>query len=344
MSSRVGLALFAAAALSGCFLDSSALEPRVERDGGSMRDGGDLSDADTVVDAGRDGGPADRDGDGVPDAIDLCPDVADPAQSDLDGDGIGDGCDDDRDGDGLANATDLCPERDSRGAPDEDGDGITDECDACPLDADPTQPNADGDRLGDACEDEDPARFSRVAYLVTFASSLGGLAWSDDVELSGGSVRVDTSGALTLLRAEEADHPGDYAVDVRGVYENPAGPLPPGVFAALLRWSDGPFGYALGVRAEDDVAEIARVDGGGCGFFGGSTCVETLASSGASCPDGTAFALRATAFGTDLVLDARLGSTRLIQRASDDRYAHGGVGLLVDHGVVRFDALALYAP
>ncbi len=342
------LALLAPILLAGCFLDRSALDG--DFDGGRAADGGRPVDA-ARADAG-DGGVAidaptplpDRDGDGVPDATDLCPDVPDPAQTDLDGDGLGDACDDDRDGDGIANAIDLCPDADSRGTPDEDGDGITNDCDACPIDADPAQPNADGDRLGDACEDPDPTRFSRVAFLATFDASLDGLSPSGDVDTEEHTLRMEDDAPLLVLRAENADHPGDYAVATRGVYHGPAGVAPSGTFAILLRWTDGPVGYALGVLAEDDTAEITRVDGVGCGFFGGSACLDVLASTGASCPDGSMFTMRATAFGSELALDFAVGTARLRQTAVDTRYTRGGVGLLVDHANVRFEALAIYAP
>lgn len=340
------LALLTALASTGCFLDRSALGGQL--DGGAPPRDGALPREDA---AGSDAGPSDsgpvvdsdRDGDGIPDEDDLCPDVPDPDQADLDGDGVGDACDPDRDGDGIPNERDLCPDRDSFGTPDEDGDGIMDDCDACPLDPDPTQPNADGDRLGDACEDEDPTRFSRVAFLATFASTLDGFTASGSVSLGGGSVRVETSGNRTLLRPEDPDHRGNYVVHVRGRYNGPRGTFADGTFAVLLRWN-GDRGYGMGLRAEDDVAEISRVDGGGCGWFGGATCIETLASNGASCPDGTDFALRATAFGRALTFDARLGTSRLIQRADDDVYANGGVGLFVEQADVRFDAIAIYAP
>lgn len=341
---RLGLVACAALIAQSCFLDRAVVAPDVSS-------GPDASsiDAGIGLDAARietDAGLRDRDGDGVPDATDVCRDVPDPEQADLDGDGRGDACDDDRDGDHVPNTLDVCPNTDSRGVPDEDGDGLSDACDACPLDADPEQSNADGDRLGDACEDVDSTRFSRVVYLATFGSTLDGLTGdSDGVELGSGALRMANSREIVLALSEDPDHRGDYALDVRGTYVGPRGAVfPSGTFAALLRWTSDRHGYRMQFRSEDDVAEIVRHDGATCGLFGSSDCLETLADTGISAPDGSAFRLRATSFGAELALALSVGSDRYAQRVSDSSFVHGGVGLLVDEADVRIDAMAVYAP
>ena len=111
----------------------------------------------------------DADRDHVGDLCDTCPWAFDPYERDDDRDGTGNTCDCDRDGDGFDNAgpdpaggacapapLDNCPVDANPSQADADADGRGDACDNCPATANPSQSDRDMDRCGDAC---DPAPF-----------------------------------------------------------------------------------------------------------------------------------------------------------------------------------------
>ena len=128
----------------------------------------------------------DFDSDGIPDFRDNCPITANPDQADVDGDGLGDACDDvnnnDQDGDGVPDDVDCDPMDASvtsspgqacddgngdtfndaldancncvgEAASDFDNDGIPDFRDNCPTTANGDQADADGNGIGDACDE-----------------------------------------------------------------------------------------------------------------------------------------------------------------------------------------------
>ncbi len=118
-------------------------------------------DADTDGDGLCDGGAAvlgtcaageDRNGDGVVDAGET-----DPNNADTDGGGVNDGQE------VLNLGTDPLDPADDVDVEIDDGDGVPDDADNCPGVSNPSQEDADGDGLGDACEeaedgDEDGVR------------------------------------------------------------------------------------------------------------------------------------------------------------------------------------------
>ena len=117
----------------------------------------------------------DTDQDHVGDACDNCPLVPNSFQDDRDLDTLGDPCDDDIDGDGVkedgnlsgvagdlpcpvdpnaptSGCDDNCGTRYNPSQSDADGDRIGDPCDACTVIYNPSAPDVDGDGLPDACD------------------------------------------------------------------------------------------------------------------------------------------------------------------------------------------------
>jgi len=122
----------------------------------------------------------DGDGDGVIDSCDNCQQAPNPSQHDTDSDGVGDTCDvcpaianpyqQDSDNDGVGDACDVCPFSpvnvlpcDAAPCPDTDGDLVCNDLDNCPLVANSSQVDADGDKVGDACDDDEDGDGASVA-------------------------------------------------------------------------------------------------------------------------------------------------------------------------------------
>jgi hypothetical protein len=89
----------------------------------------------------------DSDSDGTPDCNDGCP--TDPSKNALGICGCG-VADTDSDGDGTPNCNDACPNDPQN---DVDGDGVCGNVDNCPDDSNSDQADADGDGIGDVCEE-----------------------------------------------------------------------------------------------------------------------------------------------------------------------------------------------
>jgi len=92
-------------------------------------------------------GSSDSDSDGVPDLLDNCPNIVNADQLDKDSDTFGNVCDDCVDDFGTLQG---CPET---LVLDSDFDGVNDNVDNCPLTSNGDQLDADGDLVGDACDD-----------------------------------------------------------------------------------------------------------------------------------------------------------------------------------------------
>jgi MYXO-CTERM domain-containing protein len=118
----------------------------------------DTTPVDTDGDATPDFRDDDSDGDTIPDAVE--------GAGDADGDAIPDFRDDDSDGDTVPDADEGTGDADGDTTPDfrdsddtdgplgdADGDTVPNDTDNCPDDRNPEQEDADGDTIGDACDD-----------------------------------------------------------------------------------------------------------------------------------------------------------------------------------------------
>lgn len=104
----------------------------------------------------------DTDQDGVHDYADNCPAVSNPGQEDADGDKVGDACDAAFCGNGVSEDPEECDdknktpgdgcENDCKASVDTDQDGFYNSIDNCPAVSNPGQEDADGDKVGDACD------------------------------------------------------------------------------------------------------------------------------------------------------------------------------------------------
>jgi hypothetical protein len=94
----------------------------------------------------------DVDADALGDCCDNCLTVPNPFPFDFDRDGLGDACDPDIDDDGTVNGFDLCDFAPACDFEDADGDVVGDCCDNCVDLANSDQADVDFDSVGDACD------------------------------------------------------------------------------------------------------------------------------------------------------------------------------------------------
>jgi subtilase family protein/thrombospondin type 3 repeat protein len=188
----------------------------------------------------------DQDGDGVGDFCDNCPALdngpAEDNQLDSDGDNVGDACDlDDVDFDGVDNSSDNCPDvynptqvpvstQNPKGeacnqTSDRDNDGIQDKNDNCVRTSNASQANADGDGLGNACDD-DCLGAMRVTFAFGTCSQTSTIICDQDTDCPtpqtcGRDGIVNTGPCSTVNEDTDLDHVQDSVDDCPTTY-NPA--------------------------------------------------------------------------------------------------------------------------
>ena len=245
-------------------LDCEPLDSLVTVQPGDMCDDGLNTTLNDVISADcQCVGDSDADADGIRDTEDNCPNTSNVDQSDIDSDGIGDVCDSDIDGDGIENTLDCnpldsllvsipgsaCDDGDPDttgdyidsdcncvGSDDIDMDGVSDSIDNCPMMANNSQTDTDGDGIGDVCENDtdgdgiadevdcDPFDNTVVTMIGGLCNDMDSLTINDtvgadcvcrgDSDIDGDGI-VDTSdNCPNTPNANQADFDGDGIGDV----------------------------------------------------------------------------------------------------------------------------------
>jgi hypothetical protein len=165
----------------------------------------------------------DTDGDTVGDNADNCLNVANADQTNTDGDANGNACDSDDDNDGLSDADEALISTDPLD-PDTDDDTVGDNTDNCPLTPNTDQANADGDALGDVCDDPGPPVVPDMsgAYMIDYTANANAEEWDGSAcaAVTGSGTEfwlVEQAGsALTVTSPEEWTYDG--LIQANGVF------------------------------------------------------------------------------------------------------------------------------
>lgn len=181
---------------------------------------------------------SDSDGDGIEDTEDLCVGTFDPDQGDHDEDGVGDTCDacplypgttgcrhapEDIDDDGLPVGTDLCPVHHDPTNGDADGDGLGDACDPCP---DTSNASGEGcpvgvEALADESHPDHPPEGTAVSVcdlVVTGTRANNGFFAQDPSLDEHAAIWVYVDGSFSVVEGDEVCVSGTY-VEYYGLAE-----------------------------------------------------------------------------------------------------------------------------